>query len=304
MSALAGNNSVIGKAKPSVVRKSRKVKKNIPVPQEGPKTCEFPVPHWLQEENGKGSVAYFVYGRFQPGHKGHQVVFKRLVDEAKKGNPSELRWVDNDGKPASNVFVFVSQKQNTRKKPCSKLEVTGVTACENPLDPDTKVNLLQTQNLNNEPHIHFMKMGNVFAGISLLLDCYENVVMFVGEDRVDDFDKLKKYHPGRLEVESAGERDPDSGDIDGMSSSKIRRHAVDIKSFDIGKDKDYRFVRDNLGVGKELADDIINKINRAYIGANGGRRRKKISRRKTQKRKKSTRSRRKSKKRSRKSRRK
>ena len=268
------------------------------------RTCQIPVPYWLLGENGKGSVAYFVYGRFQPGHKGHQVVFKRLVDEAKKGNPSELRWVDNDGKSASNVFVFVSQKQNKRKKPCSKLEVTGVTACENPLDSDTKVDLLQTQNRNSDPHIHFMKMGNVFAGISMLLDCYEKVVMFVGEDRVDDFDKVKKYHPGRLEVESAGERDPDSGDIDGMSSSKIRRAAVNIKSFDMSKDKDYKFVRDNLGVGKEIADDIINKINLAYIGAMGGRKRKKRTRRKTRKRKKRTRSKKKNKKRTRKSRRK
>ena len=57
--------------------------------------------------------------------------------------------------------------------------------------------------------------------------------------------------------------------------------------------KDYKFVRDNLGVGKELADDIINKINRAYTGAMGGRRRKKRTRRKTRKRKKITRSKRK-----------
>lgn len=269
-----------------------------------PKTCNFPVPYWLLGENGKGSVAYFVYGRFQPGHKGHQVVFKRLVDEAKKGNPSELRWVDKDGKPASNVFVFVSQKQNNkRKKPCSKLEVTGVPACENPLDPDTKVNLLETQNPTSEPHIHFMKLGNILAGIPMLLDCYEKVVMFVGEDRVgpDGFGKLKKYYPGRLEVESAGERDPDSGDIDGMSSSKIRRHAVNIKKFDMG-DNDYKFVRDNLGVDKKLADVIINKINAAYTGVVGGRRRKKKTRRRTRKHKRRTRSKKKNKKGSRKSR--
>ncbi|GAG13770.1 unnamed protein product, partial [marine sediment metagenome] len=141
----------------------------------------------------------------------------------------------------------------------------------------------------------------VFAGISMLLDCYEKVVMFVGEDRLDDFDKLKKYYPGRLEVESAGERDPDSGDIDGMSSSKIRQHAVNIKKFDMG-DKDYKFVRDNLGVDKKLADDIINKINAAYTGVVGGRRRKKKTRRRTRKHQRRTRSKKKNKKGSRKSR--
>jgi hypothetical protein len=299
MSALVGNNSVSVKAKPSVVRKSREVKKSVPVKQAEPKTCKFEIPYWLRGDNGKGSVAYFVYGRYQPGHIGHKVVFNRLVYEAKKGNPSNLPWVDapQDGKPASNVFVFVSQKQNNkRKKPCSKLEVTGVTACENPLDPNTKVTLLQTQNPKSEPHIHFMEMGNVFSGISLLLDCYNKVVMFVGEDRVDDFDKLKKYYPGRFEVESAGERgwNPDSGNIDGISSSKIRKAAVNIKSFDMG-DENYKFVRDKLGVevGKGLADIIINKINAAYIGATGGRMRKKRTRRKTRKFKNNTRSKRK-----------
>jgi hypothetical protein len=304
MSALVGNNSISGKAKPSVVRKTRKAKKSIPVKQAEPNTCGFEIPYWLRGDNGKGSVAYFVYGRYQPGHVGHKVVFQRLVDEAKKGNPSNLPWVDapQGGKRASNVFVFVSQKQNKRKTPCSKLEVTGVPACENPLDPDTKVKLLETQNLNSEPHIHFMEMGDINKGIPMLLKCYEKVVMFVGEDRVDGFEKLKKYYPGRLEVESAGERNPDSGDIDGMSSSKIRQHAVNIKKFDMG-DNDYKFVRDNLGVGKELADNIINKINRAYIGAMGGRRRKKRTRRKTRKHKRITRSKRKNKKGSRKSRR-
>jgi hypothetical protein len=265
------------------------------------RTCKFPIPYWLQKNGvGKGSVAYFVYGRFQPGHVGHKVVFNRLTKEAEEKNTSDLLWVDRPGSQtrASNVFVFVSQKQNKpriRKGPCGEDEVSGVSTCENPLDPDTKVDLLQKQNPQpsslNEPHIHFIKMSNINAGISMLLDCYEKVVMFVGEDRVgpDGFDKLKKYWDGgRLEVESAGERDETLGNIQGMSSSKIRRHAVNIKSFDVG-DKDYEFVKDNLGVDKVTLDNIINKIKAVYIKKVGGRRRKKKTRRKKTRRKKKTR---------------
>jgi hypothetical protein len=279
------------KNKPSTVRKPRKVKsdtsksrkttKNIPVPQEEPRTCSLPVPYWLLKENGKGSVAYFVFGRFQPGHVGHKVVFEGLKKAAKENNTSDLPWLDNNGKAASNVFVFVSRTQN--KRACSRQEVTKVRACENPLGSGKKVELLEKQNPDpvghSEPRMHFIEMGNPNTAIKMLLDCYNEVVMYVGSDRVAAFQWLKNVYPNKVQIRSAGEeRSDDSENVAGMSSSKIRRAAVELEKFD-STDDNYALVKKNLGVGMELTNDVIEEIKRAYSKAGGKKARRKTQRR-------------------------
>jgi hypothetical protein len=289
--------TVAGRDKPSVARKTRKAKADPPRTQSvksvvpalqtevEPRPCELAIPHWLVQENGKGSVAYFVFGRFQPGHVGHKVVFEGLKAAAREGNTSGLPWLDRNGKPASNVFVFVSRTQN--KRSCTRQEVTKVKACENPLGASTKVELLKHQNPEpsdrSEPAIHFIDMGNPNAAIKMLLDCYNEVVMYVGSDRVAAFQWLKKTYPGKVEIRSAGEeRDDTSKSVAGMSSSKIRRAVVDLKRLD-SSDSDYVLVKENLGVGTNMTDDVIDKIKRAYSKA-GGKKRKRKAGRKTRKR--------------------
>jgi len=64
---------------------------------------------------------------------------------------------------------------------------------------------------------------------------FKNVTMFVGSDRVVQFNKLlqqyngKEYNFDKIEVKSAGERDPDADDVSGMSASKMRALAKDDK---------------------------------------------------------------------------
>ena len=65
---------------------------------------------------------------------------------------------------------------------------------------------------------------------------YTDIVMVVGSDRVADFDKiLQKYNRqdfsfDTIKVISAGERDPDAEGASGMSASKMRAAAKDVKS--------------------------------------------------------------------------
>jgi hypothetical protein len=126
-------------------------------------------------------------------------------------------------------------------------------------------------------------MGNPNAAIKMLLDCYNEVVMYVGSDRVAAFQWLKKAYSGKVEIRSAGEeRDDTSESVAGMSSSKIRRAAVDLKGLD-SSDSDYVLVKENLGVGTNMTDDVIDKIKRAYSKA-GGKKRKRKAGRKTRKR--------------------
>jgi hypothetical protein len=67
---------------------------------------------------------------------------------------------------------------------------------------------------------------------------YSDIIMVVGSDRVTDFDKiLQKYNRvdfsfGTIQVVSAGERDPDAEGASGMSASKMRAAAKDVKTVD------------------------------------------------------------------------
>jgi len=101
---------------------------------------------------------------------------------------------------------------------------------------------------------------------------HKAIVMVVGSDRVAEFDRLLNEYNGvtgkrhgyygfdNIEVVSAGERDPDSEGVEGMSASKMRAAASsgDFDSFKTGlpsgfKDglKLYNDVRKNMGIREE-----------------------------------------------------
>ena len=76
---------------------------------------------------------------------------------------------------------------------------------------------------------------------------YDKLVMVAGSDRVDEFTSLLNSYNGikskhgfyefkKIEVFSAGERDPDADGASGMSASKMRKAATqgDFKGFQLG----------------------------------------------------------------------
>ena len=75
------------------------------------------------------------------------------------------------------------------------------------------------------------------VAISLYKRGYKAIVMVVGSDRVDEFEKILNQYNGvdrhgfygfdNIEVVSAGERDPDAEGVEGMSASKMRAAATD-----------------------------------------------------------------------------
>jgi nicotinic acid mononucleotide adenylyltransferase len=78
-----------------------------------------------------------------------------------------------------------------------------------------------------------------------LQNMYKNMTVVVGSDRVKEFETLlnkyngKDYKFNTINVVSAGERDPDSEGVSGMSASKMRSAAADddFKSFKQGLPK-------------------------------------------------------------------
>ena len=148
----------------------------------------------------KNSTAVITFGRFSPPTIGHEKLVSKVKDEARKRKGDPL--------------VYASHTQDKKK---------------NPLTYQQKISFLKTafgsvvKDSNSKTIIDIAKE---------LEKKYDNLILIVGQDRVADFDKLlnsyngKEYNFKNIEVVSAGDRDPDSDDVSGMSASKLRSLAV------------------------------------------------------------------------------
>jgi hypothetical protein len=176
----------------------------------------------------------FTFGRFNPPTNGHEKLLSKVASIA-SGN---------------NYRIYASQSQDPKK---------------NPLDFKSKIKIMRKM---------FPKHGrNIMAdtGIRNVLDIlvkiydqgFTKVTMVVGSDRVDEFSALtNKYNgvearhgmynfEGGVNIVSAGERDPDSDSVSGMSASKMRAAAAanDFTAFSQG-------LPSNFKDGKEVFDTL------------------------------------------------
>ena len=183
-------------------------------------------------EKTKGTLT-IAFGRFNPPTTGHE----KLLDTVASSS-------DDDD------YMIVPSRSQDQKK--------------NPLDADTKVSVMQkmfpkhknkiVNDANNRTIFDVLKKAHT--------DGYANVRIVGGGDRVKEFDKLandyngKLYQFDNLEVMSAGDRDPDSDDVTGMSASKQRKAAAenDIKTFMKGVPK---------SLSQKDAEQLFKKIRTA-----------------------------------------
>ena len=183
-------------------------------------------------EKTKGTLT-IAFGRFNPPTTGHG----KLLDTVASSS-------DED-----DYMIVPSRSQDNKK---------------NPLDADTKVSVMQkmfpkhknkiVNDANNRTIFDVLKKAHN--------DGYANVRIVGGGDRVKEFDKLandyngKLYQFDNLEVMSAGDRDPDSDDVTGMSASKQRKAAAegDIKAFMKGVPK---------SLSQKDAEELFKKIRTA-----------------------------------------
>ena len=157
--------------------------------------------------------------------------------------------------------VFLSQTQDAKK---------------NPLAYNQKVKIARKMFPKHARSIMAdKKVKTVFQAMQKLYDeGYKNVIMVVGQDRLREFDILlnkyngKKgphgiYNFSRIDTVSAGERDPDSDSVEGMSASKVRKAAADkdFTAFSQGLPKTvsnmdakkiYNMIRSGMGLKEQL----------------------------------------------------
>lgn len=149
----------------------------------------------LYEQRLRPAVVSF--GRMNPPTVGHEKLVNKVKSVAR----------ERRGKP----LIFLSHSQDSKK---------------NPLDYADKLKFAR---------IAFGRSLIVRSTARTIIDVakevdkkYDNLVVVVGDDRVNEFDTLlnkyngKEYNFDTIEVVSAGTRDPDSSDVTGMSASKMR----------------------------------------------------------------------------------
>jgi len=188
----------------------------------------------------------FTFGRFNPPTIGHEKLLQKVASLG------------------SDYKIFLSRSQD---------------AIKNPLSPSDKLKWMQTIFKSYAGHILVMPTNMVLELAAKIYSMgYTNITMVVGSDRVREFDTiLNKYNGERnrhgfynfekINVVSAGERDPDEEGVTGMSASKLRNYASrgDLKNFKRGipgnlteKQKNELFfdVRKGMGLSVSLAAEF------------------------------------------------
>tara|TARA_Y100000593_G_scaffold27373_1_gene54740 strand:+ start:26901 stop:27752 length:852 start_codon:yes stop_codon:yes gene_type:complete len=191
-------------------------------------------------------TAVFTFGRFNPPTVGHYKLVKQVEAVA-----------DNYH---ADMFIFPSRKIS-KKDPIpvkEKVEFMKLSF------PEYSSSIIDEKSLSTI----------LYAASWLYQKKYTDIIAVFGSDRVSAFDHLLKKYNGvkgshgfyefdKIEVASAGDRDPDSDGVAGMSASKLRSYALegDHPSFRKGtspnlSDKDchrmYMVVRKGLGIKEEV----------------------------------------------------
>ena len=151
----------------------------------------------------QGEVS-ITFGRFNPPTTGHEALIRRVKSVSTNG---EYR-------------IYPSRTEDPKK---------------NPLSPEEKINYMRKAYPEHSARIiNSPDMRTIFDVLGTLdSEGFSSVNIVVGGDRVSEFNSLANKYNGKaynfevINVVSAGDRDPDSEDIEGMSASKQRKAAAE-----------------------------------------------------------------------------
>jgi nicotinamide mononucleotide adenylyltransferase/predicted nucleotidyltransferase len=184
----------------------------------------------------------FTFGRFNPPTIGHEKLIKKVAQAAR------------------DYKVFLSRSEDTKK---------------NPLSPSDKLSYMKKMFPTHAKNIEINKSNMILdIATTLFKKGYNVLKMVVGSDRVSEFKGiLTKYNDvqsrhgyydfKKIEVISAGERDPDADGASGMSASKMRAAAAkgDLKDFakglprGVNADALMKDVRKGMNIKEEIQNN-------------------------------------------------
>lgn len=195
-------------------------------------------------EQSRGGVV-LTFGRMNPPTVGHE----KLVDKVK----------DVASSKRATPMVFLSHSQDKKK---------------NPLDYEDKIRFARAAFGKVVQHAPQKTLIDILKNLQ---SKFTEVTLVVGSDRVNEFETLlnkyngKDYTFDKIDVVSAGERDPDAEGVSGMSASKMRAavQAGDEKKFIQGLPKKlhaagkqvYDLVRSGMQLQEELEQgDLLSEV--------------------------------------------
>jgi hypothetical protein len=203
---------------------------------------------FLQEQKEKHAVMAF--GRMNPITVGHEKLVNKVQELAKKVGGSAHIVVSHSQDPKKNPLTS-AQKMKHAKRAFPGVNVSAS-------DKDAPNFLAQASKLHKQGVTHFHMVG--------------------GSDRADEYKTLlNKYNNvkgphghfnfKKIEVHSAGDRDPDAEGVEGMSASKMREHAskgnfkefrkgVPSKMTEAHAKEMYNHVRQGMGVNESVDEDF------------------------------------------------
>lgn len=202
---------------------------------------EAPPVNYLPVEKTKGTLT-IAFGQFNPPHIGHL----QLMDTAAASAEQE----------GSDYMIIPSRSQDNKR---------------NPLDADTKISIMRRMfPQHSERIMNDVNTKTIFDVLKRAHnDGYTNVRIVGGADRVKEFEKLSNNYNGNLyqfdniDVVSAGDRDPDSKNVEGLSASRMRLAASegDFKTFRSGmppemKPKEARSIFDTVRASMGVQDQV------------------------------------------------
>ena len=221
----------VGKQDPPQTDKEKNLSQQTSSQPQAEKPIEMKPP---EVEKTKGTLTV-AFGRFNPPTTGHEKLLNTVASSSDDGD-----------------YVIIPSRSQDKKK--------------NPLDPDMKVSVMKqmfpqhSEKIINDP-------GNktIFDILKRAHnDGYAGIRIVGGADRQKEFDKLvnnyngKMYQFDNIEVRSAGDRDPDSDSVEGMSASKQRKAAAenDFDNFLKGVPTSM-----NKKAARELFDNVRKSMN-------------------------------------------
>lgn len=147
------------------------------------------------------------FGRMNPPTTGHEKLVNRVKEIAKDYNAPH--------------HIIISHSVDAKKNP---LDVASKLKHANRFFPNTNIEA------SSKEHPTFLQHAARLHAMG-----HDHLIMVAGSDRIPEYEKKLQQYNGtakgslynfkKIEVKSAGQRDPDSEGTEGMSASKMREHA-------------------------------------------------------------------------------
>jgi hypothetical protein len=178
----------------------------------------------------------FAFGRMNPPTVGHGALVDKVKEIAGANNADHSIVLSHSQDPEKNPLSAEQKLEHAKRFfPDANISVA---------DSESPTFMQQLKKLHNQGVTH--------------------ATMVAGSDRVDEYKKLLDKYNGpngefnfkKINVVSAGERDPDAEGVTGMSASKMRAHAMD---------RNYGEFRKGIPshVAPEHAEELYNDVRKA-----------------------------------------